>query len=250
MKIMQTNNLIITIILFKIRYAIIPLSFQCTSYDHLHIHIEQDTKIIAPPKVVRIFNYTHRSIAIIVFSCLLWFFLSITSSVTIISSNTLPGYSCVTLSPKKGLDFFNSINSENGQFARVYEFYNDCMSRLDTAKLCINGIKPYLAVSSPTQYLGANGGCLLMLADGTLYCLTFDLTVAKSAYTQVSHGASTSLARPLPPNSTVTTASSKCICTYLALLYCLSNLRLHSTISYYRYCSQVLVLPYWCRRDI
>ena len=176
--------------------------------------------------------------------------MSITTSVTVISSNTLPGYSCVTLSPKKGLDFFNSINSENGQFARVYESYDDCMSRLDAAKLCITGIKPYLAVSSPTQYLGVNGGCLLMLADGTLYCLTFDLTVAKSAYTQVSHGASTSLPRPLPPNSTVTTASSKCKYTCIALLYCIFNVTRHSTMLYYRYCSQVLVVSYWCRWDI
>lgn len=156
--------------------------------------------------------------AFVVFGVLIWYFNSQTTTNIVISPSTLSGYKCSTLNPKNGLSFLNKDNSENVQFAKAFEGYSDCLTRLQQSQICSTGVIPYYAISSPTQYLGPNGGCYLLLTDGTMYCQMDELSATKSAYTQVSYGASTSLPRPVAPNSTVLTTSSKLL--HYIIHYC------------------------------
>lgn len=180
------------------------------------IHM-QGARIIGNPVVAYTLYISTVITAVIVFAVLGWYFNSQTTTSIVISPTPLSDRDCSTLNAKHGLTFLNSINSENAQYAQASESFGSCTSQLKTIDICTVGINPYIVISSPTQYLGANGGCTIIMPDGSLHCSTFDLSVIKSAYTQVSHGASTSLQRPVAPNSTITTTSSKSIPIYMYL---------------------------------
>ena len=144
--------------------------------------------------------------------------------------------------------FLNKDNSENVQFAKAFEGYNDGLTRLQQSQICSTGVIPYYAISSPTQYLGPNGGCYLLLSDGTMYCQMDDLTTTKSAYSQVSYGASTSLPRPVAPNSTVLSTSSKLLLfinMYYSTFYSLSlSIYIYSCATIHKYAYLVFSLTY------
>lgn len=69
----------------------------------------------------------------------LYWFASVTTPITTITPNIIPGEKCIALNPKKGTVYFNKTTSENGQFASLSSTSNECIALLQDKAVCADG---------------------------------------------------------------------------------------------------------------
>lgn len=177
--------------------TLIPSQYLPDKYFHLR---DLRTKAKAPP-VTLLWSFIGEVIACVgAFAALLFYFATVTTTVTVVSNSLKEGYTCEILAPKAGAQFISKSSSENIQFSSATADYTTCMASLEASNVCQLGTVPYIATVSPRN---TNTACTTMFADGTMFCKADirSINVVTPDRSAVSYGKSTSTSRPPAPGT-------------------------------------------------